>query len=188
MLRSLSAWFYRIASWKTFLLGLVLYIPFPAYFFKNLEAQMNAFAGKAIGPIDLLMFEFNPQKILQMVADYGPEGRAIYAQGEMTLDIVYPFIYTFLFSVILSLLYRNKSYAPFLLVNIVPVFFIFFDFLENACIIYLLNTYPDASLSVATLCSILSNIKWAGLVIELGLAVYGLIRLLLQAVTPQPAH
>ena len=55
MFRSLSDWFYRIASWKTLLLGIVLYVPFPAYFLKNLENEMNTLAGKAIGPIDLLI-------------------------------------------------------------------------------------------------------------------------------------
>ncbi|MVM40166.1 hypothetical protein GO730_25265 [Spirosoma sp. HMF3257] len=176
MLTALSSFFYRTASWKTLLLGIVLYIPFPAYLFKNLEAQMNALAGKKIGPIDLLV-GYDPARISQMVADYGSEGRAIYAQGELTYDLAYPVIYTFLFCVILSLVFRNRSYAPFQLVNIVPVGIWGFDLLENACIVYLLKSYPESSPSITSLCSVLTNAKWAVTAVVLGLFIYGLVRL-----------
>lgn len=176
MLNSLSAFLYRIASWKTLLLAVALYVPFPAYFLKNLEAQMNAFAGKAIGPIDLLL-GYNPVRINEMVAAYGPEGRAIYATGELTADIAYPIIYTFLFCIILSLLFRNRTYAPFRLVNVVPVGILGFDLLENACIVYLLKTYPAESVGVASLCSVFTNLKWVVSLMVIGLMLYGLVRL-----------
>ncbi len=176
MLNSLSTLLYRIASWKTLLVAIVLYIPFPAYLLKNLEIQMNALARKEIGPIDLL-FEYNPAKISRMVADYGPEGRAIYAQGALIVDTAYPIIYTFLFCIILSLLFRNRTYAPFRLVNVVPVGILILDLLENACIVYLLKTFPNTSMAIASLCSILTNLKWAVTAVFLGLVVYGLIRL-----------
>lgn len=176
MLTALSSFFYRIASWKTLLLGVGLYILFPAYFLKNLEAQMNAFAGKAIGPIDLL-FEYNPAKISQMVADYGPEGRAVYAQGALIVDTAYPLVYTFLFCVILSLLFRNRTYAPFQLVNIVPVGVLLLDLMENASIVYLLKSYPHASAGVASLCSVFTNLKWGMTLVAIVVFVYGLIRL-----------
>lgn len=179
MLTALSSLFYRIASWKTLLLGLVLYVPFPAYLLKNLEAQMNALAGKAVGPIDLL-FGYNPAKISQMVADYGPEGRAIYAQGELTTDIVYPLIYTFLFCTILSLLFRNRAYAPFRLVNVLPVGIWAFDLIENACIVYLLKSYPQASEAVASLCSVLTNLKWGVTLVVAVVFVYGLVRMVME--------
>ena len=178
MLHTLSAFFYRIASWKTLLLGILLIIPFQAYFLKNLEVQLNAFAGKAIGPIDLL-FEYNPAKINQMVADYGPKGRAVYAQGSLIIDTAYPLIYTFIFCIILSLLFRNQSYVPFRTVNVLPVAILAFDLLENSIIIYLLRSYPDSASSAASLCSIVTNLKWSVTAVVLALVVYGLIRLLL---------
>ena len=178
MLASLSTFLYRIASWKTLLLAVILYVPFPAYILKTLEANMNVLAGQALGPIDLL-FGYDPAKIQQMVAAYGAEGRAIYAQGELTADLAYPLIYTFLFCLILSLLFRSRPYAPFQLVNIMPVGILLFDLLENCCIVYLLKTYPTASDTVASLCSIFTNLKWAVSLLVVGLIVYGLVRLAL---------
>ncbi|WP_461092851.1 hypothetical protein [Spirosoma gilvum] len=176
MLTSLSSFFYRIVSWKTLLLAVVLYIPFPAYIFKHLEADMNALAGKPLGPIDLL-FGYNPARVLQMVADYGSEARSLYARGELTDDLAYPLIYTFLLCVILSLVFRKRSYAPFLLVNIVPIWVWTFDLLENISIVYLLKSYPETSTTVAALCSVLTNLKWAAFVVTLGLIIYGLVRM-----------
>ncbi|GAB3941538.1 hypothetical protein GCM10028805_04820 [Spirosoma harenae] len=176
MLTTLSAFFYRIASWKTLLLALVLYIPFPAYVFKNLEAEMNALAGKEIGPIDLLV-GYKPAKIIQMVGDYGPDARALYATGELTDDIAYPLIYTFLFCIILSLLFRNRTFTPFQLVNILPLAVWGFDLLENISIVYLLKSYPQLSEGIASLCSILTNLKWASFAVVVGLVLYGLVRL-----------
>ncbi|RYC67391.1 hypothetical protein [Spirosoma sordidisoli] len=175
MTNNLSRFFYRIASWKTLLLAVVLYVPFPAYVFKSLEERMNTLAGRPIGPIDLLT-GYDPDRIRQMVAAYGPEGRAIYAQGELTADLAYPVIYTFLFCIILSMLFRNRPYAPFRRVNVLPLGIMGFDLLENACIVYLLRTYPASSATVASLCSVFTNLKWGVSMVVLGLVLYGLAR------------
>jgi hypothetical protein len=180
MLAALSTFFYRIASWKILLLAIVLYIPFPAYFFKNLEANMNAQAGRPVGPIDLLV-GYDPARVSEMVDAYGTKGRAIYAQGELTLDLAYPFIYTFLFCIILTLLFRHRTYTSFRLVNVLPVGILFFDLLENCCIVYLLKTYPDPSLVVTSLCSLLTNLKWTVTMIVLGLVLYGLVKMAMRS-------
>ena len=137
---------------------------------------MNAFAGSTIGPIDLL-FGYNPARINEMVAAYGQDGRAVYASGELTIDIAYPIIYTFLFCLILSLLFRKRVYAHFRLVNVLPVGILVFDLLENVCIVYLLKNYPAASSGVASICSVFTNLKWVVSFVVLGLVVYGLVRL-----------
>jgi hypothetical protein len=176
MFTKLSTFFYRIASWKTLLLAVALYIPFPAYILKNLEVRMNALAGQKIGPIDLL-FGYDPGRVSHMVSAYGSEGRAIYAQGLLTIDIAYPIIYTSLCCIIFSLLFRNKTYTPFRLVNVVPVIVQAFDLLENACIVYLLKTYPQSSAAVASFCSVFTNLKWLTFLIVIALILYGFVRL-----------
>ncbi|KAB7731597.1 hypothetical protein F5984_05015 [Rudanella paleaurantiibacter] len=175
MLQTLSAFLYRTASRKTLWLATLLYLPFPTLFFRNLEEKMNKLAGQPIGPIDLL-FGYNPDRIMQMVAAYGPEGRAIYAQGELTIDLIYPIVYTFLLATVLSLLFRKRPYAPFAQVNLLPLSVLFFDFCENACIVYLLKSYPATSPTVAALCSVLTTLKWLAAAAVLGLIVYGVIR------------
>lgn len=179
MLHALSAFFYRIASWKTLLPGILLYPVIPVLVFAPLEARWNAYAGYAIGPIDLLV-EFNPAKIQKMVADYGVENRSVYALTEMTADVIYPIIYTFLFCIILSLLFRKRGALAMSPVNVFPLTGLLLDYLENVCIVTLLKLYPDPLPVVATLCSVLTNLKWASFIVTGLLAVYGVIQLALR--------
>jgi hypothetical protein len=177
-MKILSQFLERIANGKLLILLFLIYAIFPAYFLKNAEEKINQLAGKKIGVIDLTL-GFNPQKTLQMVADYGDEARAYYAQTEMTMDVIYPIIYALLFGIILTILYRNKAYKPFSWINLLPFVALIFDYLENICIVSLLQNHPSQSLNVATFCEVFKMLKWVSFGISVVLILYGLIRLLL---------
>lgn len=166
----------RVANWKSLLLLFVLYISFPAWWLKNAEIDINQFAGKTIGPIDLT-FGFDPARTLQMVADYGPAARAYYTRIELTVDVVYPLVYSFLFAVILTLLFRNRLYKPFARVTLLPFVSGLFDLLENVAIVGLLTGYPAQSPALAVWCEVAKLGKWLSFGLIIGLILYGLIRL-----------
>lgn len=71
-MKALSQFLDRIANSKLLFLLLIIYAIFPSYILKNAVKKINQLAGKTIGVIDLTV-GFNPQKTLQMVADYGDE-------------------------------------------------------------------------------------------------------------------
>ncbi len=174
-MKTLSNFLYRIANWKSLVISLALYLLFPAYILKNAEAKINELAGKPVGVIDLT-FGFNPQNTLDMTADYGDAARAYYARTEMTADVAYPVVYAFLFGIILSLLYRNTSYAR---VNTLPFVMLLLDFAENAGIVRLLYSFPQQSVTVATLCEVFKLLKWITFGVIIVLIVWGLIRKLI---------
>jgi len=172
MLRSLSTFFYAWASGQRLVAVLIVYLLFPGFLLPRLQARMQG------DPIALLFFRFDTDLIRTMIEGYGKEGRAAYALGETTLDVLYPLIYTTLFCLVLSLLYRNPqrnpaAYAPFALVNLVPIGILVADLLENTCIVYLLEAYPRFSEPVAILCTLFSAGKWALSLVTLSLALYG---------------
>ncbi len=169
-MKALSDFLHRIANWKTFLVFLAIYLFFLGYVFKNAETKINELAGKPIGIIDLAI-GFNIQKTLNMVAGYGDAARAYYSKTEMTADLAYPVVYTFLFGIILTLLYRNKSFAW---INVLPFITMPLDYGENINIIILLNTFPRQSIFVATLCEIFKLLKWISLALIILLILYGL--------------
>ena len=177
-MKTLSQFLDRIANWKTLFVIFVIYMFFNVVLFKNAQEKINQLAGKKVEIIDVTM-GFNPQKTLQMVADYGDDARAYYAQTEMTTDAVYPIVYAFLLGVILSLLYRDKAYKPFYWINSLPFITLIFDYLENICIVSLLQNYPSQSSTVANFCEIFKLLKWISLGFAIIFIVYGLIRLLL---------
>jgi hypothetical protein len=179
-MKTLSTFLNRIASWKSLLIFLAIYVLFNGYILKNTESKIIELAGKSVGIIDLTL-GFNPQKTLMIVSEYGDAARSFYARTEMTTDIAYPIVYAFLFGIILTLLYRKSSYAW---VNILPFICLLFDYLENINIVILLMTYPQQSLAIAILCEIFKLMKWLTfgsfiLVIIFGLA-FKLINLVQQ--------
>ncbi|WP_020606053.1 hypothetical protein [Spirosoma spitsbergense] len=161
----------RIANWKTLLFLGVIYVSFPAYWFKNAGATISQLAGKPVDPIDLT-FGFNPARTLAMVAGYGPTARAFYARTELTIDLVYPVVYSFLLAVILTMLFRHWSNRQFVLL---PFVVLLSDYLENAAIVTLLTGYPAQSMTVAVLCEVFKLIKWLSFGITVCLVVYGLV-------------
>lgn len=174
-MKALSLFLDRMANWKLLLVIFAVYVVFPSYLFKNAETKMNALSGKTLGVIDLTI-GFTPERTLQMVEAYGPEARAYYASVETTIDVVYPLVYSVLFGIILSLLYRRKPYKPFAFVNLLPFVVLFFDYLENLTIVHLLNSYPEQSMSVATLCELFKLLKWLSFFVVILLVIYGLLK------------
>ncbi len=177
IMTTLSNFIDRIANWKTLVFLLVLYVSFPAYWLKNAEITINQLAGKSVGPIDLT-FGFNPTQTLQMVADYGPEARAYYARTELTTDLAYPLVYSFLLAVALTMLFRNKPYKPFRWLTVLPFTSLIFDYLENATIVSLLTNYPTQSTTVAVLCEVFKLAKWLSFGLVVLFVFYGLFRLI----------
>jgi hypothetical protein len=169
----------RISNWKTLIGLILLYMIFPLVLFKNAETKLNALAGKVIGPIDLT-FGYNPKRTLQMVEEYGEAGRAYYQQVEMSIDIIYPVIYAFLFAVLITIIYRRLINGPVRHLNMLPFVAMTFDFLENFAIISLLKHYPEQSMLMANLVEIFKLLKWLMFGIIIFLVIYGLIKLLLR--------
>ena len=169
-MKTLSTFLNRIAGWKSLVLFLAIYILFAGYILKNTESRIIELTGKSVGIIDLT-FGFNPQKTLMMVAEYGDAARSYYAWTEMTTDMVYPFVYAFLFGVILTLLYRESPYAW---VSLVPFICLLLDYLENINIVILLTTYPRQSITIAILAEIFKLMKWLAFGSVILLMIFGL--------------
>jgi len=170
-MKALSNFLNRLANWKSLGVFLAISLFFSGYIFKNAETKINELAGKSIGFIDLTI-GFNTQKTLKMIADFGDAARAHYSKTEMTADLAYPIVYAFLFGIILTLLYQNKSIAR---VNVLPFVTMLLDYGENINIIILLNTFPRQSIIVATLCEIFKLLKWISLVLIILLIIRGLV-------------
>ena len=173
-MNSFSVFLIKNAHWKSLLFFIILYILFPAYLLKNAENKINSLSANKVGVIDLT-WGYDPPKTLQMIANYSPEGRSYYATTEMTIDIVYPIVYAFLFGIILTMLYQHTTWKW---VHLLPFVMMLFDFMENISIIYLLKTFPLQSQLFATICEICKLLKWISFVILILILIIGLLRLL----------
>ena len=166
----------KYSNWKTLVLFIVIYLSFGAYLLPKAEEKINEAAGSSVGIIDLT-FGYKPDKTLGMVAAYSDEARKIYAQTEMTLDILYPLVYTILLCIGLSLLYKDKKYWW---INVLPIITLIFDFLENYCIVALLNSFPEQSTSLASGVEIFKILKFVTFGASLLLVIVALINKLIK--------
>lgn len=172
MLTTLTNFLNRIANWKSLAVLLPVYISFPAYWLKNAEATINQLAGKPVGVIDLTI-GYNPARTLRMIADYGPAARTYYAYTELTLDVIYPLVYSLLFAIILTLIVRDNTRGLFRWAVRLPLASLLFNYLENGAIVGLLTTYPVQSSTLAVLCEVAKLNKWLSIVLIAGLIFYG---------------
>ena len=158
----------KYATWKSILilLGIVLlfqFLWFPRFLPKGEHAVM----------IDTEM-AYNAEDAYEIIGNYTDNMRQRYILGEITLDLVFPVIYTFLFSFLIFFLYKNATLALF------PFLTLFFDYLENTGIVIILSAYPNKIMWLATITSVISLIKWS-LVGIISLAVFvGAVRFVIK--------
>lgn len=127
-------------------------------------------------PLDL-MFLATPDKMFAMIKHYGEFGRAFYRNVELTVDILYPIIYTLAFGLLISWLFQRgfKSDSKMQRLNAVPVGAWFFDLLENLGIVTMLSMWPSQPVALAWLTTVISTIKWIFAGASMVLIVIGLV-------------
>ncbi len=109
-----------------------------------------------------LQFFSTPEKLYSLAESYGEYGRAFYRSMELTVDIIYPIIYTLALGLLISWLFQRGfgTRSKMQRLNILPIGAWFFDLLENFGIVCLLSAFPIQITAVAWLTTILTMIKW----------------------------
>jgi hypothetical protein len=124
-------------------------------------------------PIDL-QFAYSPERAYELVNSYSEETRYNYMIGEMTMDVLYPVVYTLFLSLTLLLLFpKNQKLA------LIPYVIFVADMLENTGIVTMLYNFPKELYTVAMLTSVFSTIKWSVVAIALLLLIVGLVKALI---------
>ncbi len=153
----------QTASVKLSLFLLFLIIVFNAVIMPNLAGDTKAV------PIDL-QFAYTPERAYELINSYSTETRHRYIIGEMTMDVIYPIIYTLFLSLTLLLVYPKKEK-----IALIPYIIFIADMIENIGIIIMLYNYPSELHGVALATSVFSTIKWSVVLVAFVLLVVGLI-------------
>ena len=134
----LSGW----ATRRNVLLVVALDLIMNAALLPLASARLAVLSG-GIGPLDNL-FTYTPAQAYSALAAYGPAGRAFDLSSELTLDLVYPLIYSLFFCLAsLYFLQRTASNRPALArLALIPFLALAADYLENAGLVALLLNYP----------------------------------------------
>jgi hypothetical protein len=179
----LSGW----ATRRNVLLVVALDLVMNAALLPLASARLAVLSG-GVGPLDNF-FTYTPAQAYAALAAYGPGGRAFNLGSELTLNLVYPLVYSLFFC--LTSLYFLQRAAPgrpaLARLALIPFLALAADYLENAGLIALLLNYPAQLTGVAIATSLLTSLKWVLQGLSLVLLVVSAIWALLarrQRVTP----
>ena len=158
----------KTATWKNILILMGIMLLFQFLFFPALlpGGEHAVLLDSELG--------YRANEAYEVIGHYSDSMRRIYILNEVTLDLVFPFVYTFLFAFAIYLLYQRSTLALF------PFLAIIFDFLENTGIVIMLSAWPNKFMWLATCTSIFSMIKWSLVVISTLIILVGGVKFLVK--------
>lgn len=180
MLQTISAFFWRISTWKTFVVALLAYVLWGGLVMTKGMQHIQDLCGQKVEILDL-QFHSSPENTRAILGSYTAEAKQFVMVFGLVFDTIYPLVYGFLFIVTGCLVFRKrKEQFPWLFyLPLLPLLIIFVDYAENINIASLLYTFPSISDIRINITSAFSSLKWILVFVEALLLIGGLIWALL---------
>ena len=175
LLRSLLGFLAK--PWSIVVLTM-LYLAFILLIFPAAAINTNA------PPIDLA-FHYSVDQVYGWIELYGDEGRKRYILGELTVDVLYPIVYTFLFCGLIGFFTNVAEKGRYSQLAALPFAIWLFDMLENTGIVTMLYQYPVRLNEVAYISAWFTSIKWTLAIVVIVATVLLGIRFVYQKVSNQ---
>lgn len=175
----------RISNWKFIVPLFILFALFSFLIFPNYQSRMMEAAGQEIRPLDT-RFEYSAEEVHRDFDALGPTGREIYKVVVARVDMLFPIVYGLLFVLLLAFLLRKASHdqSRWLLLSLLPLSGVVFDFLENFNILRLLIEHPDFAEETVVYGERMTQLKHVLLFVSVGLMAVLAIALLIRKFLP----
>jgi hypothetical protein len=150
----------KLANGRT-LVGLgLLAVSFNLVIFPWRTAQVRALSGVA-DPILDIRLTYSPGVVADLASRLGEQGRRLYALSELSVDLVYPLLYSSFLSVLMLLIIRRAFPTAFRWrrLTLLPFALLACDYAENTCLAILLLGFPG-TLALAPLAALFTAGKW----------------------------
>jgi hypothetical protein len=160
MLRKASNWLIKISTDWSALIGLVVFLLFTALVLPGQAHQAEVYS-RDVGSPDT-SFYYPAEKLYQFAESYGAQGRQAYIQARWTFDVVWPLVYTYFLTTAISWLTKKASQqdSQVRTLNLIPVFGMVLDFLENAAASIVMARFPSPTPILAELAGLFTAFKW----------------------------
>ena len=162
-MKSLTHFLEKYASWKSILILIGLFIFVNAFVFPMLLDNPNNI------PLDL-QFSYSSEKAYQLLSNFSAADLQKYKIIELTVDVVYPIIYTLLLSFLIFKINSNAKLALF------PFLILIADYLENTGIVILISNFPKELNSIVSITSLLTSLKWILVISCVLLIIFSAVR------------
>nr|WP_299204161.1 hypothetical protein [uncultured Brumimicrobium sp.] len=136
------------ATWKTIFFLFVIVMFFNLFLFPVFHST------NADNTLLDTQFSYAVNDAYLILDKYSAEEREEYFWGTLTLDLIYPWVY----GLLLSMLLFKSSQRVF--IALIPLVVIVADYLENLGIVLLLYHYPEKLNNVVRFASFFTSLKW----------------------------
>jgi hypothetical protein len=177
----------RHATRRNVLLLLAMFLVINAGLLPLAGERLEAYSG-GVGPLDLRP-AYTADEAYTSLAAYGDEGRRFYLLLLLTVDLIYPVVYSLFFSLTIVYCLRQVLAADHTLQRaaLLPWVSLLADFVENAGLAWLLLNYPNRLDGVAVLTSTVTTIKWIFTITFMAATAAGLAGLVLRRLRSRSA-
>ena len=178
---AVSDWAYRHAKPGYIAVLLLLMAVFNVLVFPAYINQIVPDGGPAV--LDV-RFGFSADDAYDILRAYGEEGRGKYLQMIALADTIYPLVYGLLLIFLASFFLKRITTASgeFRIVNLLAVDAVFFDFLENMGIMYMILRFPVRADFVAGMTSVFNILKYVMVLLAVILVVTSMIIFLFRTI------
>ncbi len=160
-MNKLSQALYHLSSGLVTLAALAVFILFMVFVLPDQAQKAEAVSGGAGSP-DTSYF-YSRADLERMAEAYGEEGRAAYVYARFTFDLIFPIAYLAFLAASISWLLNKSLPDPgnkWRLLNLFPVFGVFFDYCENIAASVFMTNYPEPSALAGSLAPVFTLLKW----------------------------
>ena len=156
----------QLATWQNFGILFVLLIFCCLHFLWRQEAL-----GEKVKTFDAHKWGYNPDQAYVVLDKMGERGRRIYIFTQLTLDVIFPFVYGGLIIILLFKLYGSPKYLL-----LIPVIMVTADLLENITTSYLAWSFSKGvPASIVRIAAFFTVVKWIGIFLSLAILLIGLL-------------
>ncbi len=165
----------KLANWKLvlpfFLMTLWMsFVTFPKY-----EKTINQLAGQEVESLDGRL-NYSYDEVLYSLETAGEAGRDKYAYVLRVVDMIFPLVYGLFFIFSIAFFINGaKPNSSWILMALVPLGAMGFDFFENLNTLSLLEKFPDFSVQQVSYGSMMTQTKWTFVALSAVLLIGALI-------------
>lgn len=161
MFRRLSDLLHRVSKSWVVVFALLIFAAFTGLVLPAQARESEGYAGDAGSP-DTSFF-YSAKNLYETAERYGEEGRSSYVRARFTFDLVWPLVYTLFLctgiSWVTGRVFREGSLWRE--ANLVPLFGLLFDYLENLSTALVMIRYPGETPAAAVAAGLFTVVKWA---------------------------
>lgn len=179
-MKEISDYLVEISGPKSFGLALLVYMTYAMVVMGLGAKHISELAGSKTEILDLQMTGYSIDRVNSILSVYNPEARAFYVKFSLIADSGYPFVYTFLYMIMIAWALKAASEENLLQrqLHLLPVSTLLLDFMENINIATLVSYYPHHSLLQVQTASFFTVLKWVSVGGQ-SLVLFGLLAKLL---------